>query len=161
MARGTESIPLLITLIAFLVPDEEQKGMPEEDIKSKKLIQLLRDAFHLVMRIESRLEEKENLISNLYTSQKKLMSSLMARKARSQKGSPLASHERGKSNESERGKSAEAERKLFNYKSIMCPLRDRCPDDVRPRWPNTETKSISKLGSGCPYAHHYSELHFA
>jgi hypothetical protein len=58
------------------------------------------------------------------------------------------------------------------YKSIMCPLkyaylhliiiifRENCPDEVRPRWPISNKKTITKFGKKCPYAHHPSELRF-
>jgi hypothetical protein len=42
----------------------------------------------------------------------------------------------------------------------MCPLRDKCPNDIRPRWPTSNTKSITKFGETCPYAHHPMELRF-
>ena len=46
------------------------------------------------------------------------------------------------------------------YRSIMCPLKDKCPKDMRPRWPTSNTKSITKFGEQCPYAHHLMELKF-
>ena len=46
------------------------------------------------------------------------------------------------------------------YKSMMCPLKDRCPGDIRPRWPMSNTTAHTKMGSKCPYAHHPSELYF-
>ena len=42
----------------------------------------------------------------------------------------------------------------------MCPLKEKCPSDKRPRWPTSNTKSITKFGSDCPYAHHQMELRF-
>ena len=45
-------------------------------------------------------------------------------------------------------------------KSHMCPLRDQCPDDIRPRWPNNDNKSILPFGAKCPFAHHVFELKF-
>lgn len=45
-------------------------------------------------------------------------------------------------------------------KSHMCPLRDQCPDDIRPRWPNNDNKTILPFGSKCPFAHHVFELKF-
>jgi len=45
-------------------------------------------------------------------------------------------------------------------KTLMCPLRDQCPEDIRPRWPNTNTKAIFKFGKKCEYAHHLFELKF-
>ena len=54
--------------------------------------------------------------------------------------------------------SSKGERVLF--RSIMCPLREKCPRDARPRWPTSNTKSITKFGEECPYAHHPMELKF-
>jgi len=52
--------------------------------------------------------------------------------------------------------------KMFKEKSktLMCPLGDHCSEDIRPRWPNTNTKTISKFGSKCEFAHHVFELKF-
>jgi hypothetical protein len=47
-------------------------------------------------------------------------------------------------------------RKIF--KTIMCPLKDSCPKLKKRRWPYTGSKSHSKLGIECPYAHHAMEL---
>lgn len=45
-------------------------------------------------------------------------------------------------------------------KSHMCPLRDQCPDDIRPRWPNKDNKTNLPFGAKCPFAHHVFELKF-
>lgn len=142
----------------FTTDADQQKGMPEEDIKNKKLISLLGDVFNLIMKIENKLQEKQKKISNLYKNQKKLEKSLKSRFTRSEAPSPQNA---SRLSERERAKSMKREPTPRMYKSIMCPLRDRCPGDIRPRWPTSETKSISNLGNNCPYAHHYSELHFA
>lgn len=42
----------------------------------------------------------------------------------------------------------------------MCPLKDQCPDDIRPRWPAAPTKSCMPLGAKCPFAHHVYEIRF-
>jgi len=42
----------------------------------------------------------------------------------------------------------------------MCPLKEMCPDDSRPRWPSSNRKTNSALGGECPYAHHVYELRF-
>lgn len=46
------------------------------------------------------------------------------------------------------------------FKSIMCPLKEQCQYDQRPKWPHTYVKSYSPFGLSCPYAHHVSELKF-
>ena len=46
------------------------------------------------------------------------------------------------------------------FRSIMCPLKEKCPRDQRPRWPTSNTKSNTKFGDDCPYAHHQMELKF-
>jgi len=52
--------------------------------------------------------------------------------------------------------------KMFKEKSktMMCPLGDSCSEDIRPRWPNTNIKTISRFGSKCEFAHHVFELKF-
>ena len=42
----------------------------------------------------------------------------------------------------------------------MCPLGSACPADIRPRWPQSDKKTIYPFGSKCPFAHHISELKF-
>ncbi|MDR3582439.1 MAG: hypothetical protein P4L67_04170 [Candidatus Pacebacteria bacterium] len=142
-----------------LVADTEQKGMIEEDVKNKKTFTLLQETYTLLMKIEHKFEEKEKGISRLHRSQRVLTASLK-RRSQSQHLTSKGSASSFRSGELSRGQSLDSDREAFKYKNIMCPLKDRCPGDVRPRWPNTETKSICKLGSACPYAHHYSELHF-
>jgi hypothetical protein len=46
------------------------------------------------------------------------------------------------------------------FKSIMCPYKENCMEDIRPRWPTSDTKSVRILGYKCPYAHHSMELVF-
>jgi hypothetical protein len=46
------------------------------------------------------------------------------------------------------------------FRTIMCPLREKCPKDMRPRWPTSNTKSVTKFGEECPFAHHQMELKF-
>ena len=49
-------------------------------------------------------------------------------------------------------------RKLF--KTIMCPLRDECPQFSRLRWPQSKDPTTKRVGHDCPYAHHPMELQF-
>jgi hypothetical protein len=46
------------------------------------------------------------------------------------------------------------------FKSIMCPLKEQCQFDQRPKWPHSYVKSNSAFGLSCPYAHDISELKF-
>ena len=46
------------------------------------------------------------------------------------------------------------------FKTIMCPLRDICPQIHKKRWPASSLASVTKFGSECPYAHHLMELEF-
>lgn len=45
-------------------------------------------------------------------------------------------------------------------KKFMCPLNDKCPDRIYERWPNSNIKATTVIGSNCPYAHHTYELKF-
>jgi hypothetical protein len=47
------------------------------------------------------------------------------------------------------------------YKTIMCPLGDKCPKYKNLRWPSSAVKTTTKVGKDCPYAHHPMELEFA
>jgi hypothetical protein len=42
----------------------------------------------------------------------------------------------------------------------MCPLNDKCPDRIYERWPNSNIKTTTTIGSQCPFAHHTFELKF-
>lgn len=46
------------------------------------------------------------------------------------------------------------------FKTIMCPLKDRCTKVQKIRWPYSNIKTITRFGQNCPYAHHSMELSF-
>jgi hypothetical protein len=46
------------------------------------------------------------------------------------------------------------------YKTIMCPLKDKCSKVKFRRWPMSSIKSFENFGKDCPYAHHPMELQF-
>jgi hypothetical protein len=46
------------------------------------------------------------------------------------------------------------------FRTIMCPLKDQCPLDLRPRWPHSDLGAGVPFGGKCPYAHQISELKF-
>lgn len=45
-------------------------------------------------------------------------------------------------------------------KTLMCPLKDQCSDDIRPRWPASGIRTIKTFGHKCEFAHHTYELKF-
>ena len=42
----------------------------------------------------------------------------------------------------------------------MCPLKEKCGGDVRPKWHYSDVRTVKTLGYDCPFAHHYNELKF-
>ena len=106
------------------------------------------------MDIEKKFEEKESTIKKLNKSKRTIDGKL---KDRNSESSLSVLHDESMTT----SKTSKSNKPKYGYKSIMCPLGNHCPNDCRPRWPSTETGSIRKLGHSCPYAHHYSELHFA
>jgi hypothetical protein len=52
------------------------------------------------------------------------------------------------------------EKRRNQIKKFMCPLNDKCPDRIYERWPNSNLKTTTTIGSRCPYAHHTYELKF-
>ena len=48
----------------------------------------------------------------------------------------------------------------YLFKTIMCPLGDKCPKLKKHRWPNSSIKTVTKFGANCPYAHQMNELRF-
>ncbi|EGR34470.1 hypothetical protein IMG5_010580 [Ichthyophthirius multifiliis] len=45
-------------------------------------------------------------------------------------------------------------------KSIMCPLGNKCPGIVGPRWHISNVKTCVPIGANCPFAHTIQELKF-
>jgi hypothetical protein len=46
------------------------------------------------------------------------------------------------------------------FRTIMCPLKEKCNKAKMQRWPQTNIKSNTKFGEECPFAHHPMELMF-
>lgn len=53
-----------------------------------------------------------------------------------------------------------ADTKSIKTKTMMCPLGEECQEDIRPRWPTSNIKTISTFGHKCQFAHHTYELKF-
>jgi len=47
-----------------------------------------------------------------------------------------------------------------HFKTIMCPLGEKCPKLKRNRWPTSFTRGVTKFGEKCYYAHHAMEIQF-
>lgn len=52
------------------------------------------------------------------------------------------------------------DKQMKRCKTFMCPLKENCPHDIRPRWPKTEISNSSTFGENCEYSHHLFELNF-
>ena len=46
------------------------------------------------------------------------------------------------------------------FKTIMCPMKDKCPKILKPSWPTSNISAVTQAGANCPYAHHPMELVF-
>lgn len=123
---------------------DSQKKMPEEDFDNKKLLPILKQAFDLINEIENRKNATEARIKKIERQQLRLRKSLTS----------FSVYKRSQT----RADLSKGEKILF--RTIMCPLREKCPKDMRPRWPTSNTKSITKFGEECPFAHHQMELKF-
>ena len=55
---------------------------------------------------------------------------------------------------------AQINKERYLFKTIMCPLGDKCPKLKKHRWPNSSIKTVTKFGANCPYAHQMNELRF-
>ena len=51
-------------------------------------------------------------------------------------------------------------REQILFKTIMCPLKDKCGKLKNQRWPTSNIKTHTQMGSDCPFAHHPMELKF-
>ncbi len=122
---------------------ESQKKRAEEDFENKKLVSILREAYDLIKKIEDRKEATEKRIKQIENRQKSLKKSLRS----------FSSYKRSQTRMDD-GK------EMILYRTIMCPLREKCPSDMRPRWPTSNTRSKTKFGQECPFAHHPMELQF-
>jgi hypothetical protein len=121
---------------------ESQKKRPEEDFENKKLLPIFKEAFDLIMIIEDRKRETDKKIKNIRRKQRDLKKTMRS----------FSTYKR-----SQTRIDAYSKEKIL-YRTIMCPLRDKCPKDMRPRWPTSNTKAKTKFGEECPFAHHPMEL---
>lgn len=115
--------------------------MAPEDFDKKKLRPILDEAYEFLCQ----LEEKLNSTSDMQEKCTKQRRDLLERKK--------------KLKACETVEEMQENTKLL-FKSIMCPLGDKCPKDNRARWPKSSTKTVTPFGRNCLYAHHYLELEF-
>lgn len=123
---------------------DSQKKRPEEDWENKKLLPIFEEAYKLINEIEQRKTKAEQRIKRIERQQSRMRKSMKSFSVykRSQTRIDISKEEK------------------ILFRSIMCPLKDKCPRDMRPRWPTSNTKSITKFGAECPFAHHPMELKF-
>lgn len=121
--------------------EEKQKKMANEDFDKAKLKPILEEAYRLIMLLDERNENKNSTIQKLEKEKEKLKDLKKEWKNQSRIEDRL-------------------ENESILFKSIMCPLGDRCPKDNRARWPKSGTKTVTPFGDKCLYAHHYHELEF-
>ena len=46
------------------------------------------------------------------------------------------------------------------FKTIMCPLKEKCLKITNRRWPTSSIRTHTQFGDMCPFAHHPMELRF-
>ena len=117
-------------------------------MENAKLLPILKDAFDLVVLIEDQEKECHKQIKKLEANKKKLKE-----KQRQIEGHKIID------NQAEVCHSGPNYAKEL-FKTIMCPLLDKCPNDCRPRWHKSGERTTTPFGKKCPYAHHYMELEF-
>ena len=115
--------------------------MPGENFEHIKLLPVLQEAYQLVEQIEAQEKTVRKEIAKL-EAQKEELKKKKKDVAQMQSVEDMAANSK----------------KLF--KTIMCPLVERCPDDTRQRWPKSSDPCVTQFGSKCPYAHHPMELTF-
>jgi len=99
-----------------------------------------REVFELIKAIEKHRDDKVRNVKRLEQRRAELKNA------------------RDNNSKSDPGDTLEASAILF--KTIMCPLKDRCSKVQKIRWPYSSIKSIVRFGANCPYAHHGMELNF-
>lgn len=132
---------------------EKEKLNLYEDFDKKKNINFLYDVYKLV----TYLEEYETEILKM---KREIQMRLLSEKNQNnmlinEKSSFFETKEQSKFDKNFSYASRRAQ-----IKSHMCPLGENCPDDIRPRWPHNNNKTILPFGAQCPFAHHAFELKF-
>mmetsp|Transcript_25437 Transcript_25437/g.19187 ORF Transcript_25437/g.19187 Transcript_25437/m.19187 type:complete len:279 (+) Transcript_25437:580-1416(+) len=122
---------------------DSQKKRPEEDFENKKLLPVLEETYQLIKTIEGIRNDINKQIKNIQKSQK-----------------TLKVREKSFSKYKKAQTMVDTTREKILYKTIMCPLREKCGKVKTQRWPTSNTKSFTKFGEECPYAHHPMELTF-
>ena len=99
-------------------PDEIQKNMGSEPIENLKLAPILKEAYELLVSIESKSVEANKKIAALNEQKREL-----------KKKQNAAATGQGASIQSD-----DAPAKIL-FKTIMCPLKDDCSNHTGHRWP--------------------------
>lgn len=115
--------------------------MQNEDFDKPKLKPILEEAYKLVLLIEEKTGNKDVIKKKLESQRQDLI----------KKKKDMISWDRVEDQQ---------ENCKMLFKSIMCPLGERCNKDNRSRWPKSGTKTVTPFGRMCLYAHHYHELEF-
>lgn len=123
---------------------DEMKKRPEEDFDNKKLQFVLREAFDLIMILVNRKNSAHKQISTIRRQQTELKRQMrgFSQYKRSTTRADLSKNEK------------------ILFKTIMCPLKERCSKVQNHRWPISNIKTVKKFGENCPFAHHPMELNF-
>jgi len=126
--------------------DKKQEKMRPENYENVKLVPVLDAAYDLYMKLEGLKEKAEKQCRKIVKEKERL---------KLERDRALNADTFVSGDDDSRGNK---ERYLF--KTIMCPLLDRCPKLKKHRWPNSLIKTVSKIGANCPYAHAMNELRF-
>lgn len=116
---------------------------PEEDFENMKLISVLKEAYELVYAIEKHRKETDKKIRALKKGQTTLRTKV--------RGFSIYKRTQSK---------VDTTKEKIIFRTIMCPLKDKCPKINNHRWPITQQKTTKTFGSDCIFAHHPMELRF-
>ncbi len=133
--------PISESSIYFLYQQDKDtlKKMPYENTEDLGNVNFLRSVYELIVTLEKHDEDLQKV--------KKSIEGLLQQ-------DKLEKHRQSVTI------SETLEHPVQNYRERMCPLKEQCPSDIRPRWPHSGHKTFSKMGGECPYAHHTYELKF-
>jgi hypothetical protein len=113
LSKERESAGGITKIDALKDQHESQKKKPEEDFDNKRLISIFKEAFDLINLIEDRKRDTEKKIKNIRRNQRDLRKSMRS----------FSTYKR-----SQTRLDAFSKEKIL-YRTIMCPLRDKCPKD--------------------------------
>ncbi|KAL4443101.1 hypothetical protein ABPG74_002168 [Tetrahymena malaccensis] len=157
----------LMFSIQSLAPDQEKmKKLKDEDFADLKNRRFLEDIYFNIIRVMDKHEEKlkkdeqiiQTAIEKVQGGMDTFDKSLNNRLGMNTQGQLTHNQQFSKSQDSKRNTSYN--QRAQQPKTYMCPLKSKCPNAVKDKWPVGNRSNSVPIGADCEYAHTYAELKF-